>query len=901
MPSQTNDDDEDDDDSEDENEEQPQLHLATLALSNIFLVLLIIFHSLVAFPFAKEDVERVQFVQKQHRWKPSLLNAVDYDDDGESARPLKITFSGPAKNWTDAIPIGNGRLGAMVWGGVASEILQLNEDTLWTGTPGDYTNKNAPEALAEVRKLVDDSKYPEATAAAVKLSGEPSDVYQLLGDIKLEFGDSHLAYSKESYRRELDLDKATAKVKYSVGDVEFTREHFVSNPDQVIVTRISASKSGSLSFTVSLDSKLHHNFKVSGKNQVIMEGSCRGHRMQPRVDSTDSSNFPKGIQFSAVLDIQISNDKGVIHVLDDNKLRIEGSDWAVLLLTASSSFDGPFTKPEDSKKDPTSESISKMKSVKQLSYADLYARHLNDYQNLFHRVSLHLSKSSKTVPEKSVLGNRKLISSQTNISHMGGVDSVPTSARVKSFQTDEDPSFVELMFQYGRYLLISSSRPGTQVSNLQGIWNKDVEPAWDGAPHLNINLQMNYWPSLTCNLHECQEPLLDYISSLSVTGGKTAKVNYGANGWVAHQVSDIWAKTSADRGEAVWALWPMGGAWLCTHLWEHYTYTMDKDFLKNKAYPLLEGCTSFLLDWLIEGRGGLLETNPSTSPEHMFTAPDQKPASVSYSSTMDISIVKEVFSSILSAAEVLGRRGDAIIKRVIESQAKLPPTRISSDGSIMEWAEDFMDPDIHHRHVSHLFGLFPGHTISLEQTPDLFKAVNSSLIKRGDEGPGWSTTWKASLWAHLHNSEHAYRMIKHLINLVDPDHESDYEGGVYSNLFTAHPPFQIDANFGFSAAIAEMLVQSTMKDLNLLPALPKDKWPYGCVKGLKARGGVTVNMCWKEGDLVETGLWSENQNIQLRLHYRGIMVLADLLPGRVYTYNNMLKCVNTYNLADVNP
>ncbi|RDX58928.1 Alpha-L-fucosidase 2, partial [Mucuna pruriens] len=826
-------------------------------------------------------------------WNPSLTNA-----GNEPPRPLKINFAGPATHWTDAIPIGNGHLGAMVWGGVPSELLQLNEDTLWTGIPGDYTKKNAPQALAEVRKLVDDRKFSEATAEAVKLSGDPSDVYQLLGDIKFEFDDSHITYSKESYHRELDLDTATVKIKYSVGDVEFTREHFASHQDQVIATRFSVSKPGSLSFTVSFDSKMHHDSRASGQNQILVEGSCPGSRIRPKVNSIDN---PKGIRFSAVLDLQISKDKGVIHVLDDKKLKVEGSDWAILLLTAASSFDGPFTKPEDSKKDPTSESLSKMKSVKIFSYADLYARHLEDYQNLFHRVSLQLSKSSKTVLGKSVLDERKLVSSQTNISQMGGGDTIPTSARVKSFQTDEDPSFVELLFQYGRYLLISCSRPGTQVANLQGIWNKDVEPAWDGAPHLNINLQMNYWPSLSCNLHECQEPLFDFISSLSVNGSKTAKVNYEANGWVAHQVSDIWAKTSPDRGEAVWALWPMGGAWLCIHLWEHYTYTMDKDFLKNKAYPLLEGCTLFLLDWLIEGRGGLLETNPSTSPEHMFTAPDQKPASVSYSSTMDISIIKEVFSIIISAAEVLGRHDDAIIKRVTESQSKLPLTKVARDGSIMEWAEDFEDPDVHHRHVSHLFGLFPGHTISLEKTPDLCKAVDFSLIKRGDDGPGWSTTWKASLWAHLHNSEHAYRMIKHLIILVDPDHESDYEGGLYSNLFTTHPPFQIDANFGFSAAIAEMLVQSTMRDLYLLPALPRDKWASGCVKGLKGRGGVTVNICWKEGDLHEVGLWSESQNSRVRLHYRGTVVLTNLSPGRVYSYNNRLKCVKTYSLSEVNP
>ncbi|GAV71844.1 hypothetical protein CFOL_v3_15333 [Cephalotus follicularis] len=815
-------------------------------------------------------------------WNPS----VELKEENPS-KPLKVTFSGPAKHFTDAIPIGNGRLGAMVWGGVASEILQLNEDTLWTGSPGNYTNPKAPEALTEVRKLVDDGKYAEATTKAVQLSGDPSEVYQLLGDIKLEFDDSHLKYAEETYCRELDLETATARVKYAVGDVEFTREHFASNPDQVVVTKISGSKPGSLSFTVYLDSKMHHQLQVNGKNQILMQGSCPGERKSPRLSANDN---PEGIQFSAVLDLQISDGRGVIHALEDTKFKVEGCDWAVILLVASSSFDGPFIKPSDSKKDPTSKSSTAMMSIRNLTYSDLYAHHLDDYQNLFHRVSLKLSKGLKSILVDGCPKIKKPMSSAMGSEN----DSVSTAERVKSFQTDEDPSLVELLFQYGRYLLISSSRPGTQPANLQGIWNEKIEPAWDCAPHLNINLQMNYWPSLPCNLRECQETLFDYTASLSINGSKTAKVNYEASGWVVHQVSDIWAKTSPDRGLAVWALWPMGGAWLCTHLWEHYTYTMDKDFLKNKGYPLLEGCTLFLLDWLIEGRGGYLETNPSTSPEHMFTAPDGKPASVSYSSTMDMAIIKEVFFAILAAAEVLGRSEDDLIKKVRDAQPRLPPTKIARDGSIMEWAQDFEDPDVHHRHLSHLFGLFPGHTITVEKNPDLCKAADYSLYKRGEDGPGWSTTWKTALWARLWNSEHAYRMVKHLINLVDPDHESDYEGGLYSNLFTAHPPFQIDANFGFSAAVAEMLVQSTIKDLYLLPALPRDKWPNGCVKGLKARGGVTVNICWEDGDLHEVGIWSKQQNSVLKLHYRGSIVTANISSGRVYTFNRKLNCVKSY-------
>ncbi|MBA0716970.1 hypothetical protein Golax_004820, partial [Gossypium laxum] len=455
--------------------------------------------------------------------RPTVADLWNPCSSYSTSRPLKVIFNEPAKYWTDALPVGNGRLGAMIWGGVASELIQLNEDTLWTGVPGDYTNPNAPYALSEIRKLVDSGEFAEATAAAAKLVGNPADVYQLLGDIKLEFDDSHLNYDKETYQRELDLDNAAVQIKYTVDGVEFSREHFASNPDQVMVTKISGTKPGSVSFTVYLDSKLDHHCKTNGESQIIMEGHCPEKRIPPQVYADDK---PKGIQFSAVLDLKISKGNGIVHILDDSKLRVEGSDWAILFLVASSSFDGPFTKPSDSKKDPTSDSLNVLKSISNLSYVDLYAHHLDDYQNLFRRVSLQFSKSSRSVVclKKNQDGR------------------VPTTAeRIKSFQMDEDPYLVELLFQFGRYLLISSSRPGTQVANLQGIWNKDLEPKWEyvyipfllffsfnlacviSAPHLNINLEMNYWPSLPCNLSECQEPLFDFLSSLSVNGRKTAE------------------------------------------------------------------------------------------------------------------------------------------------------------------------------------------------------------------------------------------------------------------------------------------------------------------------------------------------------------------------------------------
>ncbi|CAN6449728.1 unnamed protein product [Victoria cruziana] len=709
--------------------------------------------------------------------------------------PLKVVFLAPAKHWTDALPIGNGRLGAMVWGGIPIEILQLNDDTLWTGVPGEYTDPRVPDILSHVRELVEDGQYFEATQAANGLMDRPPEVYQPLADVKLDFGDSHKGCSLESYIRELDLETATIRMNYSVGDVEFTRECFSSKPHQVIVTKISTNTPGSLSFTVSLESQMCTSSHVNGKNQIILEGGCPARRTLSREKTQE---IPDGIQFAAVLELQTVDGIGTIQNIDGSKLKVHGANVVILLLAASSSFENPFLKPSDSSKNPRASSLATLDSVRKMTYPQLYDHHVADYQNLFRLVSFELYKDldNESCNKLSNRADPSLKNIHTQSSTSEAENRVPTAERVKSFTYDEDPSLISLIFQYGRYLLISCSRPGTQVANLQGIWNKDVEPAWDAAPHLNINLPMNYWLSLPCNLSECQEPLFDLISSLSINGSKTSRVNYQTHGWVAHHVSDIWAKTSPHRGDPVWAVWAMGGAWLCTHLWEHYIFSMDKSFLENRAYPLLEGCATFLLEWLVDGPRGCLETNPSTSPEHSFIAPDGKEAGLSYSCAMDMAIIREIFSAIVSAAEVLGRSEHKLVEKVKAALLKLPTAKIARDGSIMEWAQDFQDPDVHHRHLSHLFGLFPGHTISPEKTPELCRAAMKSLDKRGEDGPGWSSAWKMALWARLRNSEHAYRMIKKLISLVDPENEQQFKGGFYGNLFAAHPPFQIDANFG---------------------------------------------------------------------------------------------------------
>ncbi|KAG8091510.1 hypothetical protein GUJ93_ZPchr0012g18894 [Zizania palustris] len=717
--------------------------------------------------------------------------------------------------------------------------------------------------------------------------------------------DEHVKYT--NYKRDLDLRTATVNVTYTVGEVVHSREHFSSNPHQVIVSKISTNKPGTVSFTVSLTTPLNHRIRVTNENEIIMEGYCPGERP---TEYGNASDHPNGIKFSAILYLHMSGVNGTVEIINDKMLKLVGADSAVLLLAAATSFEGPFINPSESKLDPTSLSLTKLNVARNMSYSQLKSYHMDDYQNLFQRVSLQLSHDSNGALGGNSLVNLPENSSQdisvsdcavqtVEYSRLHGFNNLekPTVDRILSFRDDEDPSLVELLFQFGRYLLISCSRPGTQISNLQGIWNNETAPPWDAAPHPNINLQMNYWPALPCNLSECQEPLFDFIGSLSVNGAKTAKINYEASGWVSHQVTDLWAKTSPDAGDPGWALWPMGGPWLATHLWEHYSYTMDKHFLEKTAYPLLEGSASFLLDWLIEGNGEYLETNPSTSPEHYFIAPDGRKACVSYSTTMDVSVIREVFTAVLVSSDILRKSDTDVVQRIKKAIPRLPSIKVARDGTIMEWAQDFQDPEVHHRHVSHLFGLYPGHTMSLEKTPDLCKAVANSLHKRGDEGPGWSTSWKMALWAHLHNSEHAYKMILQLITLVDPKHEVEKEGGLYSNLFTAHPPFQIDANFGFPAALSEMLVQSTGSDLYLLPALPRDRWPQGCVKGLMARGGVTINISWKEGSLHEALLWSTgSQNSLAKLHYAGQVTRISVSPGLVYRFSKELKCLKTWAL-----
>ncbi|KAJ7298371.1 hypothetical protein O6H91_Y001400 [Diphasiastrum complanatum] len=841
---------------------------------------------------------------------------------------LWVEFFKPAEYWVEALPLGNGRLGAMVYGGVRSELIQLNEDSLWSGGPSDWNNPNAAEVLPQVRNLVWEGQYAAASSLSQKMLGPYTQVYQPLGDLNIDFGETH-DYDIDSYHRKLDLDTAVVSVNYVTDGIQYTREAFVTFPHQIIVVRIAGSKERSVSFNVSLNSKLQEDASVVELNRIVLKGRCPQKVdeciLHPAEDMKgfDYSKIPpegqhskgdqtQGMSFAAILQVCISSEAGKIEPLGQQALKIVEANWVVLLLAASSSFDGPFKHPVESKKDPIADSMQALDSVRQLSYGELLNSHLIDYQRRFRHVSLHLATENTAIKNygdiflasrsdfndfqdheemKHAGENMEARTSELINLTDGNVTAVEkpekyskdsflyqkvnpnvqikmsTQERVVAFAENEDPALVSLLFQFGRYLLLASSRPGSFVANLQGIWNKDLNPPWRCVPHLNINLEMNYWPSETCNLSECHQPLFDLVSSMAMNGNITAKVNYKMGGWVAHHNCDIWVQTAPIGGDPVYALWPMGGAWLCLHLWDHYTFSLDEIFLKEKAFPLLKGCVQFLLDWLVEDNKDVYVTNPATSPEHYFIGPDGNQASI------------------------LGELDSLVVREVKHIQGRLFPQAIGSDGLVMEWAREFSDPDVHHRHMSHLFGLYPGHSLTLQETPDICQAAARSIIKRGDEGPGWSMAWKIALWARLWNADHAYRLVKRMFTLIDATQTEERldGGGLYGNLFNAHPPFQIDGNFGFTAAIAELLLQSDGKNIFLLPSLPKEKWAYGLITGLKARGGVTVSIQWEKGILSKAVLQTAPTTTDFqRIHYGWKTVLLQMVPNSTYVVDGDL-------------
>ena len=731
---------------------------------------------------------------------------------------LKLRYDRPATQWTEALPVGNGRIGAMVFGGIEEERLQINEDTLWGGEPHDYTNPQAYAHLAEIRQLIFAGQVAEATRLSATLMGKPRVLmpYQPFCDVRLHFP---VDEAVTGYRRELDLDDAIAETAYTAGSTTFRREVFVSYPDQVLVIRLTASQPGKITFALGMDSPQPGvRATTNAKDTLVLTG-----QIQPRQNSpwswTASWNQP-GLRFLAVL--KVIQEGGTVRSAGD-QLAIEGATSVTILFSNATNF----RNYHDIGGDASGAAEGYVQRAARFSYERLLQRHEEDYQRLFSRVRLSLGVDRSTET---------------------------TDQRIRNFAQNDDPSLLALYFEFGQYLLISSSRPGGQPANLQGIWNEDLHPAWGSKWTTNINLEMNYWQADIGDLWETEEPLWALIRDLRATGGETARTEYHSRGWVLHHNTDLWRATAPVDGP--WGIWPMGEAWLANQMWDHYEFSDDRTFLQKQAYPAMKGAAEFILGFLVEAPAGTpfagrLVTNPSTSPENQYLL-NGKPESLTYAATMDIELIRELFENCRQAARILGTDA-AFASRLEQTEKRLPPIQVGGRGQLQEWIEDYPEADPHHRHVSNLWSLYPGHDISLETAPALAAAAEKTLELRGPGGTGWSEVWRTALWARLQKPERAYAELKLLITK-----------NTLPDMFDLCPPFQIDGNLGGPAAITEMLVQSTDQEIRLLPALPQE-WPNGSLVGVRVRGGGKMNLLWKDGHLARLTLQAYHP-----LHYNVI-------------------------------